>query len=305
MLDAMRIIAARAKATPVPGVGQQVASDLKDTVSTAAETAGDWLSRLPQAISRTLLALAVLAAGLLVLKIGRLVIRKLALRRKNSTREMIGRAKTFRSIVSSVFSYIVYFVMVAVILYLFGVDVTSMLAAAGVVGIAVAFGAQTLVKDLLGGLFIWGEHAIAVGDVVTINDLSGSVEEITIRTTSIRSFNGNLHIIPNGDIRAITNMSRGFKRAVVDVPCPYEENQDRLVAMIREEMEKAAPEIDGITEIPDVMSVVAFDPNSVRVQVAVTCPVGEHWRVEREIRARIKSRFDAEGIVMPHWPQQQ
>ena len=96
-------------------------------------------------------------------------------------------------------------------------------------------------------------------------------------------------------------MSRGFKRAIVNVPCPYEENQERLVAMVKEEMEIAAKEVDGIDAVPDVMSIVAFDKNSVRLQVAVICPVGEHWRIEREIRTRIKARFDKEGIVMPHY----
>jgi len=188
-----------------------------------------------------------------------------------------------------------------VALHFFDVDVSSMLAAAGVVGIALAFGAQTLVKDLLSGLFIWGEHSIEVGDLVSINGMDGTVESITIRTTSIRNYNGNVYVIPNGDIRSVTNMSRGFKRAVVNIPCPYEEDQERLVAMVKEEMEAATQEVDGIDTMPDVMSIVAFDKNSVRLQVAVVCPVGEHWRIEREIRTRIKARFDREGIVMPHY----
>ena len=96
-------------------------------------------------------------------------------------------------------------------------------------------------------------------------------------------------------------MSRGFKRAIVNVPCPYEENQERLVGMVKEEMEIAAHEIEGLKAVPDVMSIVSFDKNSVRLQVAVACPVGEHWRVEREIRTRIKARFDKEGIIMPHY----
>ena len=170
-----------------------------------------------------------------------------------------------------------------------------------VVGIAIAFGAQTLVKDILSGLCIWSERSMTVGDLVSINGVDGTVESITIRTTSIRNYNGNVCIIPNGDIRTISNMSRNFKRAIVNVPCPYEANQEYLVAMVREEMEKAAREVDGINTVPDVMSIVAFDKNSVRLQVAVVCPVGEHWRIEREIRTRIKARFDQEGIIMPHY----
>ncbi len=297
MFENMAYLAAK-KTTPVPGVGEQVASDLKDTVSVAAETAGDYLDMLPWAVSRLLLSLAVLVAGLIILKIGKLIIKKMAHRKGEAHRK---RSETFRSIISSIFSYIMFFVMVVVILRLFGVDVTSILTAAGVVGIALAFGAQTLVKDIISGLFIWGEGTITVGDLVSINGMDGVVESISIRTTSIRNYNGNVHSIPNGDIRTVTNMSRGFKRAIVNVPCPYEENQERLVAMVREEMDRAAVEVPGIKHVPEVMSIVSFDTNSVRLQVAVMCPIGEHWRVERELRTRIKARFDREGIIMPHW----
>jgi len=299
--QAIRLIAARATPTPVPGVGTQVANDMKNTVSSAAESVGDLLGHLPTAVSRLLIAGAVLVVGLLLLKLGKWIIAKVAVRKGKKNQESYKRTETFRSVISSIFSYIMFFILVTVILRLFGVDVTSLLAAAGVVGIAIAFGAQTLVKDLLSGLFIWGEHSFSVGDIVSINGLDGTVETITIRTTSLRNFNGNVYTIPNGDIRSITNMSRGFKRAVVNVPCPYEENQERIVAMVKEEMETAAQEVDGINETPAVMSIVAFDNNSVRLQVAVVCPIGEHWRIERELRSRIKARFDKEGIVMPHY----
>ena len=301
MLKAIRMVAAEAAATPASGVGAQVASDLKDTVQSAAESAGAFLGRFPLVVSHLLTAGIILVIGLVLLKIGKVVIGRIASSYGKKSPDALQRSQTFRSIFSSVFSYIMFFILAMIILPLFGVDVTSFLAAAGVVGVALAFGAQTLVKDLLSGLFIWGERSLAVGDLVSINGLDGTVENITIRTTSIRNYNGNLVTIPNGDIRTISNMSRGFKRAIVNVPCPYEESQERIVDMIKEEMEKAAQEVDGINETPAVMSIVAFDKNAVRLQVAVPCPIGEHWRIEREIRSRIKARFDREGIVMPHY----
>ena len=302
MPDAITMIASgKATPTPMPGVGAQVATDLKDTVSSAAESAGNLLGYFPIIVSRLLIAGVVLIAGLIILKLGKMLISAISHRSGKNSHRTAGHSETFRSIVTSVFSYVVFFIMVMTILGLFGVDVTSLLAAAGVVGIAIAFGAQTLVKDILSGLFIWAERSIEVGDLISVNDLVGTVETITIRTTSIRNFNGNVFIIPNGDIRTIINMSRGFKRAIVNVPCPYEESQERLVAMVREEMEIAAKEVEGISSVPDVMSIVAFDKNSVRMQVAVVCPIGQHWRIEREIRTRIKARFDREGIVMPHY----
>ena len=245
MLNSVRYIAARPTASPVPGV-VQVANDLKETVNDAAKSAGGFLSHLPQLVSRLLIAGAVLIVGLLLLKLGKLIIVKVSRRRCQNGRVNTQRSETFRSIITSVFSYIMFFILATIILRLFGVDVTSILAAAGVVGIALAFGAQTLVKDLLSGLFIWGEGSIAVGDLVSINGLDGTVETITIRTTSIRNYNGNIYCIPNGDIRTITNMSRGFKRAIVNIPCPYEENQERLVNMVKEEMEIAAKEVEGM-----------------------------------------------------------
>lgn len=290
-----------ARTTPVPDVGTQVAADMKDTVKNAAENVGDILDRMPQFVSRVLISVAVLIAGLIILKLGKMIIQKAGLRKEGRDPVVVQRSVTRRSIISSVFSYIMFFVIVAAVLSLFGVDVTSLLTAAGVVGIAIAFGAQTMVKDILSGLFIWGEKSYSVGDLINVNGLDGTVESMTIRTTSIRNYNGNVVIIPNGDIRTITNMSHTFKRAIVNVPCPYEENQERLVEMIKEEMEIAAQEVDGIEAVPDVMSIVAFDNNSVRVQVTVACAIGENWRIEREIRTRIKARFDREGIIMPHY----
>ena len=295
MLSSARMIAA--KVTPAPGVGEQVETDLK----AATEGAKSILDKFPEFFSHLLISAIVLVIGLVIIKLGKKIIAGLARRRSKNSKVNSQRSETFRSIITSIFSYIMFFILVTIILNIFGVDVTSLLAAAGVVGIALAFGAQTLVKDLLAGLFIWGEGTIAVGDLVSINDLDGTVEAITIRTTSIRNYNGNIYNIPNGDIRTITNMSRGFKRAIVNVPCPYEESQERLVSMVKEEMEIAAKEVEGIRTVPDVMSIVAFDKNSVRLQVAVVCPVGEHWRIEREIRTRIKARFDREGIMMPHY----
>ena len=289
-------------ATPTPGINNQVVNELKDVMGTARSKTSDFLQNLPAFLTRLVIAGAVLIVGILLLRLFRIILRKVMHRRGKASPEAVHRMDTTRNIISSVVSYVWYFIIIGVILGIFGLDITSILAAAGVVGIAVAFGAQTLVKDLLSGVFIWAEGSLRVGDVVTVNDLSGAVESMSIRVTTIRNFNGNVFIIPNGEIRSIINMSRGFKRAIVNVPCPYEENQERLVAMIKEEMEIAATEIEGINTVPDVMSIVSFEPNSVTLQIAVPCPVGQHWRVERDIRTRVKARFDREGIVMPHYP---
>ena len=291
-----------AKATPVPGVGAQVASEVKDVMDDAGETVQAISGNIPAFLAHLLISLGVIVIGLILIRIGRAILRRVI--RGKSKRGTPHRTETTRSIASSVFSYIMYFVIVAIVLRIFGVDVRSIFTAVGVVGIAISFGAQTLVKDIISGLFLWGEGNLTVGDLVTINDLSGTVEAMTIRTTTIRNWNGNIFVIPNGDIRTITNMSRGFKRAVVNIPCPYEADHEEIVAMIRDEMETAGKEIEGVEETPQVMSIISFENSSVMVQIAVRCPVGEHWRIEREIRSRVKARFDREGIIMPHytWP---
>ena len=96
-------------------------------------------------------------------------------------------------------------------------------------------------------------------------------------------------------------MSRGFKRAIVDIRCPYEADQAHIVEILNEEMEKAGQEIDGLMETPVVMSILSFDTDAVMVRIAAQCPVGENWRIERDLRSRVKARFDKEGIEMPHY----
>ena len=276
----------------------EVVEQVGDIIETAGNKAGSIFSRLPALTSRVLMAALFAFIGIIVLRIGRRMINSLV---KVRGQRNPHQTNTFKSLVTSIFNYIMYFIIVTVVLSIFGVNVTSLLTVAGVGGVAIGFGAQTLVKDVISGLFIWGEGSIAVGDVVDINGLQGEVESIAIRTTVLRNYNGNVFTIPNGDIRTITNMSRGFKRAIVDIRCPYEADQQHLVDIITEEMEKAGQEIEGLTAAPEVMSILSFETDAVVVRVASQCPVGENWRIERDIRSRVKARFDKEGIVMPHY----
>ena len=280
-------------------------SDALEEVGGIIETAGDRATsifhRLPAITTKVVFAAAIIFIGLLIIRLGHRVINSIVRSRSQRIVRNAAQVKTLNSLATSVFSYIMYFIMLTLVLSIFGVNISSLLTVAGVGGIAISFGAQTLVKDVISGLFIWSEGSIAVGDIVDINGLQGVVESIAIRTTTVRNVNGNLYTIPNGDIRAITNMSRDFKRAIVDIRCPYEENQQRLVDIVTEEMEKAGQEIEGLTKTPDVMSIMSFEPDAVLMRIMVDCPVGENWRIERDIRTRVKNRFDQEGIVMPHY----
>lgn len=288
---------AESNASPV----QDVVDEVGDIIEQAGDHAGNLVSNLPMLTTRLLMAVLVIFLGVIFIRIGRRMIASIVRMRSQKGVHTIQQVSTVKSLATSVFNYIMYFIIVTVVLSILGVNVTSILALAGVGGIAISFGAQTLVKDIISGMFIWMEGSITVGDVVTINGLSGVVESIAIRTTVVRDYNGNIYVIPNGDIRTITNMSRDFKRAIVDIRCPYEADQARIVQILEEEMEKAGEEIDGLTSVPEVMSILSFDTDAVVVRIAVQCPVGQHWRIERDLRSRVKARFDAEGIVMPHY----
>ena len=280
---------------------QDMVEQMGEIIETAGNRAGSFVSSLPVLATRALLAALAIFIGVIIVRVGRRMIASIVKMRGQRGAKTVHQVSTIKSLVTSIFNYIMYFIIITITLSIFGVNVSSLLAVAGVGGIAISFGAQTLIKDIISGMFIWMEGSITVGDVVTINNLSGVVESIAIRTTKVRDYNGNIYIIPNGDIRTIINMSRDFKRAIVDIRCPYEADQAHVVQILEEEMEKASGEIDGLTSIPEVMSILSFDTDAVVVRIAVQCPVGEHWRVERDLRTRVKARFDREGIEMPHY----
>lgn len=280
---------------------ETVAEQVNSVIESASNKAGSFFTGLPVLTTKLVMAVAVVFIGVILIRLGHRMISSIIKARNQKLVRNPQQVNTLRSLVNSVFNYIMYFIIVTLVLSVFGVNVSSLLAVAGVGGVAISFGAQTLVKDIISGLFIWSEGSISVGDVVDINGLQGEVESIAIRTTTIRNYNGNVYTVPNGDIRSVTNMSRGFKRAIVDIRCPYEANQQHLVDIITEEMQRAGQEIEGLSEAPDVMSILSFDTDAVVVRVAARCPVGENWRIERDIRSRIKARFDQEGIVMPHY----
>lgn len=280
---------------------QDAVEEVGDLLEHAGNRAGSLITSLPMLTTRLLMAALVIFLGIVFIRIGRRMIASIVRMRGQKSMHTAQQINTLKSLASSVFNYIMYFIIVTVVLSILGINVTSILAVAGVGGIAISFGAQTLVKDIISGMFIWMEGSLTVGDVVSINGLSGVVESIAIRTTVVRDYNGNIYVIPNGDIRTITNMSRDFKRAIVDIRCPYEASMDKVVKILREEMEIAGNEIDGLTSVPEVMSILSFETDAVVVRIAVQCPVGENWRIERDLRMRVKARFDREGIEMPHY----
>ena len=162
----MKLLAARntPSPSPSPSGGSQVASEVKDAVVAAKDLASTFREQLPVLIFHLAMAVIVILAGFLIVRLGKVIISRL-IRRKSKKKGISQRTDTIRSIVSSLFGYVMYFLIAAIVLAIFGVDLSSILAAAGVVGIAIGFGAQTLVKDIISGLFIWGEGNLAVGEI--------------------------------------------------------------------------------------------------------------------------------------------
>ena len=285
-------------ATPAPEFIESTTTEVIQTVSGAAQ---GLVNGIPAVVVRVALAAFIIFIGCIIIRIGRKMIDRIVNLRGEKNMKSTQQMDTVRSLVTSIFNYILYFIIITVVLGVFGVDISSILAVAGVGGIAIGFGAQTLVKDVISGFFIWMEGSIAVGDIVEINGLMGEVESIAIRTTVVRNNNGNVYSIPNGDIRTVTNMSREFKRALVDIRCPYDVALEKLVSILKEEMDIAADEVDGLDTPPDVLSILSFEPDAVIIRLSAKCPVKENWHIERELRSRVKMRFEKEGIEMPHY----
>jgi moderate conductance mechanosensitive channel len=183
-----------------------------------------------------------------------------------------------------------------------GVQIGPVIAAAGIVGLAVGFGAQTLVQDIISGFFILLEDQVRVGDVVSLNDRGGLVERITLRMIVLRDLSGNVHFVRNGQINVITNMTKEYSRYVYDVGVAYRENVDEVIAVLKgidEEMRRDPAFKDDIIAPLEVLGVDKFDSSAVVIKARTTTKPIQQWRVGREFNRRMKMRFDELGIEIP------
>jgi len=210
------------------------------------------------------------------------------------------KKKTLTSLLKSILRYVIYFVAGINILEVFGINTTSLLTAAGIGGLAVGFGAQNLVKDIISGFFIIFENQYNIGDYVETAGVSGMVEELGLRTTSLRDFGGQLHIIPNGEVTLVTNHSRGVMRALVTVGVTYEQDLEEIIAILDKELKKLRATSSEIVEGPTVLGITELRPSEVVLTVlARTLPM-QQWSVERQIRKVIFEVFAREGIEIPY-----
>ncbi|ABY93655.1 mechanosensitive ion channel family protein [Thermoanaerobacter sp. X514] len=207
---------------------------------------------------------------------------------------------TLMSLTKNILRYVIYFIAVASILKIFNIEMTSILAVAGIGSLAIGFGAQNLVKDVISGFFIIFEDQFGVGDYITINNFSGLVEEVGLRISKIRDFSGDLHIIPNGEIKTVTNHTRGSMRALVNVGIPYEEDVDRIINVLTQICEDIKKSRNDVIEGPTVLGITDFQDSQVLITIIAKTEPMKQWEVERDIRYRIKKVFDREKITFPY-----
>ena len=212
------------------------------------------------------------------------------------------KASTLSTVAGSILKYVIYFIGLVSVLKQLGVPTESLLVIASAGSVAIGLGAQGIAGDMMEGFFILFEDHYAVGDVVTIQGITGTVESVTLRSTTLRDAMGAVHIIPNGSIGTVTNNCREFINAVVTVGIAYGESIDRAIEVLKDEMTKTT-DIADILETPAVAGVAGLDDSCVTLKIVAKCKVKTALGVEAELRRRIKNRFDQEGIEIP-FPQQ-
>lgn len=220
-------------------------------------------------------------------------------------REAVKRAETLGRVLRYIVAVVVSLIAGMLVLGELGISVAPILGAAGVVGLAVGFGAQSLVKDYFTGLFILLENQIRQGDVVKLDGHAGLVEEVTLRFVQLRDYDGNVHFVPNGSITTVVNMSRGYAQAVIDVGVAYRENTDAVVRVMRDvgqEMRTDPAYAGRILDDLEVAGVERWDDSAVVIRCRFRCMPLEQWAVRREYLRRLKIAFDDAGIEIP-FPQ--
>jgi moderate conductance mechanosensitive channel len=211
------------------------------------------------------------------------------------------RGRTISQLLRSVGRVVILTVAVLLTFNAF-INIAPILAGAGILGLAISFGAQSLVRDIISGFFILLENQFAVGDVIEVAGKSGVVERMTMRVVVLRDLEGTMHVIPNGELKVVSNKTRGWARAVVDVAVPYTEDVDRIISVVRDEAAQFSTDpvwglqLDGPVE---VLGIEELRDNSVVIRTLLKTQPGSQWNVAREFRRRLFNRFAHEAIESP------
>lgn len=229
--------------------------------------------------------------------------RSLVSRRASGLEEMKARRLTTAvTLITHAVKYVAYFIAIAIAVGELGYAgaMNSMLAAAGIGSLAVGIGAQSIIKDVTAGLTLLFEDQLAVGDYISAAGVTGTVEAITLRATTVRCYGGEVSVIPNGSITVLTNYSRTDSLAIVEFPIAYEADAERALALMREEAEAYHAQLGDIAvEKPEVVGAVQLSGGEMVLRAVQRVKPLEHWAVQRELTRRIAARFVQEGIALP------
>jgi len=253
------------------------------------------------------IVIAVLLAVSIVVIIVARRIRRLVGRRISDDKQIIKkRTFTFISVVSNLIIIISVVAALLIIADQVGISVTPLLAGAGVASIVIGFGAQSLIKDLINGIFILLEQWYQVNDIITIGDTTGTVERFNLRTTVIRDLEGTLHFVPNGEISKLSNRTHTWSRALIQIGVHYKENIDKVIKVLEEVFDGLISDKKykkSILERPEILGeggVSELSDSAVVFTIICKVKPGQQWTIARQLRKRIKERFDMEGIEIPY-----
>ncbi|WP_223438826.1 mechanosensitive ion channel family protein [Metabacillus dongyingensis] len=245
--------------------------------------------------------IGIMILSTILIRVGNVVIGKIfLLRTKSPLRISERRENTLVKLLDNILTYLVYFVALLMILETLSFDVKALLAGAGIVGLAVGFGAQNLVRDIITGFFIIFEDQFSVGDMIRVGQFEGTVEEIGLRTTKIKSWTGEINILPNGNITEVTNFSVNNSVAFVDVSIAYEGDIPKAERVIEDLLLELPDKYEEMVAPPELLGVQNLGPSGVVLRVVSEVLPMKHFHISRVLRKEIKMRLDEHGIEIPY-----
>lgn len=234
------------------------------------------------------------------------LIRKIIISDRYSSKEAeVKREDTLIKIINSTIGVIMLLIAGVMILQSLGIPTAPILAAAGIVGIAVGFGGQYLISDVISGLFIILENQYRVGDVISIGGTAGSVEDISLRMTTLRDLDGTVHHISHSQVKEVSNLSKTYSRINLDIGVAYDSDLKKVIGVINEVGTELAGDLvwkDSIIKTPQFLRVNNFGDSAIDLKILGETKPGKQWEITGELRLRIKIAFDKEGIEIP-FPQ--
>lgn len=250
-------------------------------------------------VGSILTAVVIALVTWLVYTISKGMINRMVEHKLKNQDENNARFNTLSSLLKSIAGYVLFFVALVMILGEFGVNTSAIIASAGIIGLAIGFGAQGLVSDIVTGFFILTENQVNVGEYVTIGGYSGVVEETGLRLMKVRGVSGDLHFIPNREISSLTNHSRGNMQALVDIRIAYDSDVNQAIQILKKRCDELREQLPQLVEGPNVLGVQDLGSSDVVIRILARTENGEQWAVERELRKELKLALEQADFESP------